>query len=167
MNTRDTNITRIKEVVEEDWTKSDTSHYEFDLDEYTLQLFRKIKDEQEENKRLFGANYFSGDYVFTWPDGRPFSPDYVTKSFKKVMENNEKLPSVLTFHDLRKSSVSILHEAGYNVVDIQERTRHADLSTTLQIYTKVKQSKVNQEGKYLADRFMRAEANVDRMLEKR
>ena len=36
----------------------------------------------------------------------------------------------------------------------------------LQIYTKVKQSRVNQEGKYLADTFMRVEENVDRMLEK-
>lgn len=85
--------------------------------------------------------YREKDYVFTWEDGRPFSPDYVTKAFKKIVTRSETLPSELVFHDLRKSCVSIMIADGHSIKEVQKWVGHSDISTTLNIYAKVKESR--------------------------
>lgn len=69
---------------------------------------------------MFGNEYQKTDYVFTWQDGRPIQPDYVTKAFKKIVKKSESLSTELTFHDLRKSCVSMMVEDGYSVKEVQK-----------------------------------------------
>lgn len=84
---------------------------------------------------MFGQGYVKSDYVFTWPNGRMIRPDYVTHRFQKVLEN--KGLTKMRFHDLRHSCASILYDKGWNVKDIQEWLRHADIETTMNIYTHI------------------------------
>jgi len=65
--------------------------------------------------------------VFTWPDGRRFAPDYVTRKFSKTLEKNN-LPHI-RYHDLRHTTASILLGAGYQLKDIQEWLGHSDIGT--------------------------------------
>jgi len=83
------------------------------VDAYTYNLPKLVLD-------VYGNSYHESDYVFTWEDGRLYSTDYVTKSFKKFIRRDENLSSDLKFHDLRKSCVSILIDEGCTVKEVQK-----------------------------------------------
>lgn len=76
-------------TVEKDKTKTQSSRRSFPMTEEAREIFLKAKAEEEENQRLFGKAYQKNDYVFKWPDGRTFAPDYVTHHFQKCLNGME------------------------------------------------------------------------------
>ena len=95
------------------------------------------------NRKLFGNKYIDSDYVFTWEDGHCCSPDYLTKSFRKIVRNDNRLDDSLTLHSLRASCVSILIHSGTDIKDVQAWVGHKDVQTTLNIYARTtKNSKI-------------------------
>ena len=137
---------KVKEKIAKDTTKTEASYRTYPLHNYIGNMLLEMRNRQKKNRLLFGNEYQDSDYIFTWQDGRPFSPNYVTKAFKKIVGQSEHLSSDLTFHNLRKSCVSMLLEEGYSVKEIQEWVEHADASTTMNIYAKVKESKKRDIG---------------------
>ena len=85
--------------------------------------------------------YTSSGYIFTWEDGRPYSPDYLSKSFKKIVRRSAILDSDLTLHSLRASCVSILVHQGADLKDIQKWVGHSDIKTTMDIYARTNRSR--------------------------
>ena len=73
--------------------------------------------------------------VFTWENGRPLLPDYVTKHWIKVQEASG-LPR-LTLHELRHTHATILLRAGTPVHIVSKRLGHKDPSVTLNVYADV------------------------------
>lgn len=122
-------------IVAKDRTKSKASKGTYDLLLGIKELFTQIKGQQEQYRKSFRKQYVDFDYVFTWPDGHLIRPDYITKRFQKVLENNGLAD--MRFHDLRHSCASILYDKGWNVKDIQEWLRHSKLETTMDIYTHI------------------------------
>lgn len=92
-------VVKIYETVEKDKAKSKSSYRSFPLLPEMRYLFLELKQEQRENKRLFGKCYIENDYVFCWPDGHPVTPDYVSHRFGKILKNHN-LPHI-RFHELR------------------------------------------------------------------
>jgi integrase len=121
--------------VAKDRTKSKASRGTFMLLPEVKEILLSLKAQQAANKKLFGKQYVDSDYIFTWPDGRLFRPDYVSKRFVTVIEQMG-MPH-MRFHDLRHSCASILYDKGWNVKDIQEWLRHSKLETTMNIYTHI------------------------------
>ncbi|MDR2953456.1 MAG: tyrosine-type recombinase/integrase, partial [Prevotella sp.] len=124
-----------KTIVAKDRTKSKASRGTFMLLPEVKEILLSLKAQQAANKKLFGKQYVDSDYIFTWPDGRLFRPDYVSKRFVTVIEQMG-MPH-MRFHDLRHSCASILYDKGWNVKDIQEWLRHSKLETTMNIYTHI------------------------------
>ena len=81
---------------------------------------------------MFKKAYQKNDYVFKWDDGHPYSPDYVTKEFSKLLKEHG-LPHIC-FHELRHSCASLLLNAGFTLKDVQEWMGHADIKMTANIY---------------------------------
>lgn len=106
-------------------------------------MLKTIQSEQKKNKKLFGKSYQESDYVFTWPDGRPYRPVYITQKFQKILDKNN-FPK-MRFHDLRHSCASVLHDKGWELKDIQDWLGHADIQTTANIYTHKQISKRNYD----------------------
>ena len=125
-------VSKVTTVVAKDKTKNSSSRRSFPLPDEARGIFLRLKTEEEENRKLMGKAYIENDYVFKWPDGRPFSPDYVSKHFSKLLEKYG-LPHI-RFHELRHSCASRLLNQGYTLKDVQEYMGHSDIKMTADIY---------------------------------
>lgn len=114
------NHTVVKNVTIEakDSTKTDSSNRTFEL----VPEIRKLLSELPRNS----------EYIFSWPDGTPYRPDSVTKTFQREIARLG-LPR-MRFHDLRHSTTSILFDMGLSLEEIRDWLGHADIETTSNIY---------------------------------
>lgn len=119
-------------------TKTASSAREYPLTDEQLEMFKRLKEQERTNRKLFGNGYYDSDYIFKHIDGSLYYPDYPTKAFNKIVKKIPDIPQNITFHGLRSSCVSILVHQGMDVKSIQKWVGHADIDTTLRIYAKVK-----------------------------
>ena len=137
--TRGTKINRI------DGTKTEASRQSYPLDSTQIEMFRKLKEKEQQYRELFGSAYNDNDYIFKHEDGTLFYPDYPSKAFTKLKKRHKELPQDVTFHGLRKSCASILIHKGYDIKRIQKWMRHTDPDTTIRIYAKAKEKESKTE----------------------
>lgn len=125
-------VVNYRGTVEKDTTKNKTSRRTYPMNDYVEKMLLDIKSKENENHCLFGKEYINNDYIFKWNNGKPFSPDYITAKFSKLLKENN-LPHI-RFHDLRHTCASLLIDNNYQLKDIQEWLGHADIQTTANIY---------------------------------
>lgn len=125
-------VSKVTKAVEKDKTKNATSYRSFPLTEEARSIFQAAQAAEKENRRLCGRQYQENDYVFKWDDGRPYSPDYITKKFPALLKANG-MPHI-RLHELRHSCASLLINAGFTLKDVQEWMGHADIKMTANIY---------------------------------
>ena len=135
-----------------DKTKTKSSKRTFPLLDDVKDLLLKLKDQHNENYKIFGNTYYESDYIFKWQDGRLYKPDYITRTFIKVLKKYG-LPK-MRFHDLRHSTASILYDKGWELKDIQEWLGHADIETTGNIYTHISNQRKQTTAKSLEKTFV-------------
>lgn len=90
--------------------------------------------------------YSDNGYVFTWEDGKVYSPDYLSKLFKKAVKRCGKVPENLTLHGLRHSCCAILFEEGWDLGKVQSWLGHSDIAVTANIYNHVSKKWKNKHG---------------------
>ena len=134
-----------------DRTKTASSNREYALLPEIKELLLKIKSEQDSYKKLFKKEYKKTNYVFTWQDGRPYQPIYVSMEFQKMLAKNN-FPK-MRFHDLRHSCASILYDKNWQLKDIQTWLGHANIETTGNIYTHISKSRKEILAKDLENTF--------------
>ena len=92
-------VARVTKVVEKNKTKNASSFRSFPLTDDAVRLFKIMLQQEQYYRNHFGKDYIDNDYVFTWEDGHPYSPDYVSHTFHKLLKKYD-LPHI-RFHDLR------------------------------------------------------------------
>jgi integrase len=102
------------------------------LDPATVDVLASVRQRQQEWQRLFGGSYQPG-WVFCWPDGRPFSPDWVSHRFHDLVLASG-LPQI-RLHDLRHTHATLALEAGVPAKVVADRLGHAGIQITLDTYT--------------------------------
>ena len=148
-------VTITDHIIKKDRTKSGGSCRCYPVLPEISDRLERIKEKQSENRRLFGREYIESDYVFTWEDGRLYSPDYLTKSFKKLVRNDDRLDDTLTLHSLRASCVSILVHKGMDIKDVQTWVGHKDVQTTLNVYARTNEKQQAKVADAMADVFFK------------
>ena len=138
-------VTRGTKVVRVDGTKTDASRQSYPLDDTQIEMFKKLKEKEQQFRVLFGSKYNDNDYIFKHEDGTLYYPDYPSKAFTKIKKRHKELPQDVTFHGLRKSCASILIHKGYDLKRIQKWMRHKDPDTTIRIYAKAKEKESKTE----------------------
>ena len=141
-------VAKMKSLVRKDRVKTDASYRCYPIPQPLLEKLKEIKFQKKMNQTLYGTDYFYSDYIFTWEDGHLYTPDYLTKNFKKIVRRNPDLDDSLTLHSLRASCVSILIHEGVDIKDVQEWVGHKDIQTTLNIYARTNEKekqKVNRK----------------------
>jgi integrase len=137
-------VVHVKTTIEKERTKTRMSRRSYPISPQISELLNSIREKQLKNKEKFGPLYQDSNHIFTWEDGRPYSPDYVSKQFSRIIHRSEDLDNSITLHTLRVSCVSLLIHDGVDVKDIQRWVGHADIKTTLQIYARTNQKQQNK-----------------------
>lgn len=144
-------VVRFSSIVEKDNTKTASSFRSYPLTEQVKNLLISLKEQEEENRKLFGKEYNENDYIFKWADGRMYRPDYVTRKFSKLLELYE-LPHI-RFHDLRHSCASLLIANGFTLKDIQEWLGHSDIRITANVYAHLDTERKKDIASSMSDKF--------------
>ena len=120
--------------------KNKSSYRSMPLNDSFYDYLVEMKKRRDENKTFFGGGYNRAydEYVCVNDLGNLLNPNYVTKKFKEMLENNEM--RVIRFHDLRHSCASLLLHLGYNMKEIQMWLGHGDIGTTMNIYAHIEAS---------------------------
>lgn len=126
-------VSKVTKAVEKDKTKNASSRRSFPLLPEVRKLLLDIQKQEAENRRLFGRKYAENSYIFKWDDGKPYSPDFVTRKFDRLLKQYN-FPHI-RFHELRHSCASVLIAMGFNLKDVQEWLGHSDIKMTANIYS--------------------------------
>ncbi len=125
-------VSKVTKAVAKDKTKNASSFRSFPLTADAKEIFLDAKAKEIENRKLFGKSYNENCYVFKWDDGHPFSPDYISKHFAKILKKNNLRH--IRFHELRHSCASMLINSGFDLKAVQDWLGHADIKMTANIY---------------------------------
>lgn len=141
-------------------TKTAASERFYPLTDGQIEMLNNLRAKEEANRLLFGDDYFESDYIFKHMDGTLYYPDYPSKMFKKLLKKMPELPQNVTFHGLRKSCVSMLvHRTDDK--NAQNWIGHADASTTMQIYARVKDKDAKYEISSIMNELIRLNKNYE------
>lgn len=149
--TIESTVVKVEKTICKDKTKNESSHRTYPIIEDIYKLLLNIKKTQETNRQLFGNQYVESPYVFTWPDGRPVSIDFVSHKFPKLLKEHGF--EHMRFHDLRHSCASLMLSKGYALKDVQEWLGHTNIDTTADIYGHLDISRKTQISDSLKDIF--------------
>ena len=122
-------------IIAKDSTKSYCSRRTYQLLPDVKDLLLKLREQQKDYRQRLGSSYHENDYIFKNPNGVPYRPDSLTRSFKRALARHG-LPQ-MRYHDLRHSTASILVDKGWDINDIKEWLGHANISTTANIYAHI------------------------------
>ena len=125
-------VSKVTKTVAKDKTKNASSRRSFPLTAEAMAIFKQAQENEQQNRQICGKAYQENPYVFKWPDGRPFSPDYVSKHFRMLLSKHG-LPHI-RFHELRHSCASLLLNNGCTLKDVQEWMGHSDVKMTANLY---------------------------------
>ena len=144
-------VSKVTEVVAKDKTKNASSRRSFPLTAEAEAIFHRAKELEQQNRAAFGREYQENSYIFKWPDGHPYSPDYISHHFAKVLKK-QGLPHI-RFHELRHSCASLLIDMGFTLKDVQEWLGHSDIKMTANIYAHLDTARKNTIADSLAGKF--------------
>lgn len=136
--------TRVKMQTEvaKNKTKTKSSRRSFPLLPDVRELLLEAKEQEQENRRLFGSEYIENPYIFKWADGKPYAPDYVSKKFSALLKKHGLRH--IRFHELRHSCATfLLTMENITLKDVQDWMGHANISITMDVYGHVDMKRKN------------------------
>jgi integrase len=105
----------------------------FSVPEWALEVLRAHRQEQQQDRQLFGKDYDDHNLIFCQPRGPYYSPDRLGA---RVVELMRKVGlEGVSLHSLRHSHATILLSNGVPVAVVSQRLGHSDQNITLSIYS--------------------------------
>ena len=127
-----------------DTTKTKSSYRTLPLVAPFEAILKRLKAEQEENRKLCGNCYCQDylGYIYVNELGELIKPGYLSSHVPVVLKEHNMPP--IRFHDLRHSCASLLFSQGVSLKEIQAWLGHSTIGTTANIYTHLDEnSKIN------------------------
>ena len=112
--------------------KSVSGHREIPLNEAVIPFLIKLKEQQQEERLLFGQDYLDEGYVICNERGKHIEPRTYQDFFKKMLRE-ANVPNK-NFHALRHTFATWALEIGMDINVVAAFLGHADPSITLRVY---------------------------------
>lgn len=103
------------------------------LGDRVLACLKRWKETQDAERESWGEGYHDDGHVFTWQDGRPYHPDYLTQAVGKLMRQAGIADARL--HNLRHFYAAVLISAGYDIEAVSKALGHSSVQITSKVYT--------------------------------
>ena len=137
-------------------TKNKTSDREVSIPVECENLLMRLQTEQKGKRFAFGSAWQGQGNIFTRENGYYMDINTPRKSLQRIIErynetHDDKLP-VIPFHGLRHTSATLLiTQSNIDIKTVSARLGHADVSTTLNIYTHALKERDEKAGEALAN----------------
>lgn len=112
--------------------KTKRSRRTLPIDARTEKLVRRHRSRQLEERLMSGVPAGEDDLLFTWPDGRPIHPTWLSKKFRKVSAEAGLPP--IRLHDLRHSFATAALASGVQPTVVSDLLGHSTVAFTLDTY---------------------------------
>lgn len=141
-----------RKIINRKRTKTASSYRTLPLTQAVENFLRKLKQEQEKYKKMYGS-YYNRDYednVCVTDNGELIKPQYLTQHFKLVIRKLG-FDDRLTFHSLRHTFATRIYSRGGDFKMLQGLLGHSNISTTFDIYTHFPSSKIDEASKIIEE----------------
>ncbi|HAQ40802.1 MAG TPA: site-specific integrase [Clostridiales bacterium] len=115
-------------IIFDDSTKNSSSRRSLKMLPQVEERLLQHRETQVANMLFFDSGYQDNNFICTMPDGNVIKPDYVSRTFKKLLNKNN-MP-IIRFHDLRHSSASLLLANGFGLKEVSNWLGHSSITTT-------------------------------------
>ncbi|PTH61875.1 site-specific integrase [Staphylococcus agnetis] len=117
--------------------KTDSSIGKISVDPKIIMLLKDYKVNVQDKWK--NELYVDNDFVFTDNNGYPLVIKKLQLWIKAILKKTNINKNIST-HSFRHTHCALLIEAGVHIKEIQERLRHKDINTTMNIYAKITNS---------------------------
>jgi integrase len=126
----------------------------------TVELLRhQYTDQRRSDSRTrTGPGWRQGRPMFTYADGRPIRPEYLTHRFRVLIRELDLPP--IRLHDLRHGAATIALASHTDLKVVQQMLGHSSIVTTADTYTSVLPETAHRAAQATADMVMKAARNV-------
>lgn len=116
--------------------KTEKSRATISLSRGVVEVLKKHKARQAQERLLMGDQYHDSGLVFTTFEGKPLDPSYISGDYFAKLIEKAKVPKI-NFHALRHTHATILASQGVPLKVVSERLRHSSVAITGDIYSHV------------------------------
>lgn len=128
--------------------KTKTSVRKVFIPRTVVEMLKKRKEQIEEMKKLYGAEYTDYNLVFSHSNGRPLEGSYIRNALNKLIKDNDLPPIV--FHSFRHASITYkLKWNGGDMKSVQGDSGHAQLDMITDVYSHI----IDEDRRYNAQKF--------------
>jgi len=113
--------------------KRESSVRSIAIDGNTVEVLRKWRKRQREERLAWGPAYQDQDLVFAREDGSPINPDWLTRKFAALARGGD-VPTI-RLHDLRHTHATLALQANVHPKVVAERLGHSSVMITLDTYS--------------------------------
>ena len=117
--------------------KTESSIGKISIDPNVIKLLQDYKVNVQDKWK--NELYVDNDFIFTDNNGYPLVIKKLSQWIQAIMLQTN-IDKNITTHSFRYTHCSLLIEAGVHIKEIQERLRHKDIQTTMNIYAKITKS---------------------------
>ena len=117
--------------------KTESSIGKISIDPNVIKLLQDYKVNVQDKWK--NELYVDNDFIFTDNNGYPLVIKKLSQWIQAIMSQTD-INKNITTHSFRYTHCSLLIEAGVHIKEIQERLRHKDIQTTMNIYANITKS---------------------------
>ena len=103
------------------------------LPEFAVSALRTFRAQQDDERKLYGADYATHDLVCARPDGSPMDPDNYSSDVIKFMKKIGL--AGVSFHKLRHGYATHLFAQNVHPKIVQELLGHSTIAITMDLYS--------------------------------
>ncbi|HEY5019286.1 MAG TPA: tyrosine-type recombinase/integrase [Streptosporangiaceae bacterium] len=126
----------------------------------TVELLRhQFTDQRRSDARTpTGPGWRQGRPMFTYADGRPIRPEYLTHRFRTLIKEHDLPP--IRLHDLRHGAATLALASHTDLKVIQQMLGHSSIVTTADTYTSVLSETAHRAAQATADMVTKAARTI-------